>query len=483
MPGSPFVLGITVYDTDGSTVMPNVRVVIRNETTNETSNNDTDAAGQVIFNLADDLTSGWTAGDIVSYWTLYQGYEAEGSFTTTDTGGAQYTLTLVAKTVSPSLRYFTVQDFLDTFGLCTYEQDKASGVKTSTVVSVGQQMEKHLDNMTYRIWDNNDGDYYPITDEYQTVKYYQKVFFLENTPVESISRVEINVNLSTSAEDWKNIMYTLLDNCDATTDWAAGTDGAITLNTSNNEFNEGTGCLNITKTGATQTSVLFSKTLSSTFDFSGTTVKFDFYCADITELTSSGTAFEIRIGTDASNYYAYAFQKNKVGQGSWNTFSLIFDSDDSNASTTGSPEPTLCDYIAVNVTYAASSTTVAAGDMRLDYIRFNNKEDLNIDYNNGRIQLSGSSDYFTEPGKDQIRFTYKHGKSSVPYDIKRCAILMTGKAFSKRTLQGLNIKTNEISGLSSAPQIANIDDEEIKMIIERNKFPPIYDSWKENAQS
>jgi len=481
MPGSSFVLGITVYDTDGTTVMSDVNVSIRNETTNETSSNNTDTNGQVVFNLADDFTSGWTAGDIVSYWTLYQGYEAEGSFTTTDTGGSTVSLTLVSKTVSPSLRYFTVQDFLDTYDLCTYDQDKESGVKPQVIVNLGQQMEKNIDNLTYRVWDNNSGSYYPSSDEYKTVKYYQNIFWLDNTPVNEITRIELNINLVSSEEDWKNIMYSLLDGCDATTDWVAGTDGAITLNTSNDEVKEGTGCLNITKTGATQTSVLYSKTLSSTHDFSGTRVKFDFYCEDITELTSSGTAVEIRIGTDASNYYAYVFQKNKVGQGSWNVFTLDHDSDDSNASTTGSPDATACDYVAINVTYAASSTTVTAGDMRLDYIRFNDKEDVNINYNNGRVEII-SSQYSSEPGKDQIRFTYTYGPSSVPYDIKRLAILMTGKSFSKRTLQGLNIKTNEISGLSSAPQIANIDDDEINTIIERNKFPPIYNSWKENAQ-
>ena len=36
MPGTPFVLGIVVYDTDGTTALASVKVTIRNESTNET---------------------------------------------------------------------------------------------------------------------------------------------------------------------------------------------------------------------------------------------------------------------------------------------------------------------------------------------------------------------------------------------------------------------------------------------------------------
>ena len=484
MPGNPFILGITVNDSDGNGIGANIKVSIRNENTNESADKNTNASSETVFNLGSSnvFESGWTAGDIISYSVSYQNFQALGSFAVTDTGGTTKTLTLVALPEAPSLRYFTVQEFLDTYSLPTYDVDNENGIKPQIIVKVGQSIETRIDKKTYRKWDDNAGDYYAVTNEYQTVKYFQKVFWLENTPVNSITRLEVNVNPIGSEEDWKNIMFTLLDAMDATTDWAAGTDGAIALNTTNNQVNEGTGCLNITKTGATTASVLFSKTLGSAFDFTGTTFKIDFYNEDNDELVSSGTAVQIRIGSDASNYYSYNYTKSDIGQGGWNTLSLIHDSDDSNAGTTGTPSPTACNYIAINITYASSATTVTVGDMRLDYARFNNQEDVNIDYPSGRVEITSASNHIAEPGTDQFRSTYKQGVSSVPEDIKRLAIIMTAKAFAKSSLQSLNINANEVAGLSSAIQNLAVDDMEIKDIIEINKFPPILNSWKENPQ-
>ena len=234
------------------------------------------------------------------------------------------------------------------------------------------------------------------------------------------------------SEKFFNILYVQLDACDATTSWSAGTDGAITLNTTNNEVNEGTGCLNITKTGATQSSVLFSKTLTSSYDFTRSNFKLDFYCEDITELVATGsTAVEIRIGNDSSNYYSFVFDRTKIGAKAWGTLAIKYDTDDSDASTTGTPDATSCDYVAIKITYLASGTTVTAGDMRLDNIRFNNKEDLNINYDTGRIEITQGVIYLPVPGKDQARVTYKQGASSVDKDIKLLAILMTGKSTAK----------------------------------------------------
>lgn len=482
MPGSPHVFGITVYDTDAVTGKANVQVTIRNETSNESSNLNTDSSGRAVFNLANAsvFESGWSPGDRITYFVLYEGYEASESVVVQDTGGTQVTLTLAALTVAPSLRYFAVQDFLDYFNLSSYDEDNANGIKPQTIVKVGQMAERRIDNLTYRRWDDNSGSYYSYTNELHNVKTNQRVFWLKNTPVSSISRFEVNTAISSQAEIWQNLMYLLLDACDATTDWTAGTDGAVTLNTTNDEVNEGTGCLNITKTGATQSSVLFSKNLSSTYDFTRSDFRLDFYCEDVTELVASGTtAVEIRIGSDSSNYYAFVFDRSDIGQAGWNTLSIKYDSDDTDASTTGTPDATACDYVAINITYAASTTTVTAGDMRLDYVRFNNKEDLNINYETGRVEITDGTDYLPELGKDQVRATYKQGASTIDEDIKLLAILMTGKSFAKRTLQRLNIDASEVEGLSSAIQNLAVDDEEIKSILQTKSFPPIGNTWNE----
>ena len=484
MPGSPHVFGITCFDLDGTTVLANVKVQIRNETSNDTASGNTNSSGQIVFNLANSsvFTNGWTPGDRISYFVLYQGYEASESVIVQDTGGTQVNLTLAAVTVAPSLRYFTVQDFLDYFNVSVYDEDTANGIKPQVIIKVGQMVEKRIDNLTYRKWDDNSGDYYSYSNELHTVKSSQRIFWLKNTPVYSISRFEVNTSPNSQSEIWKNLMYIQLDACDATTSWAAGTDGAVTLNTTNDEVNEGTGCLNITKTGGTQSNVTYSKTLSSTFDFTRSEFRLDFYCEDITELVASGsTAVEIQLGNDSSNYYAFVFDRTDISQAGWNMLSILYDSGDSNASTTGTPDATACDYVAIKITYLAAATTVTAGDMRLDNIRFNNKEDLNINYESGRIEITEGVDYLPELGKDQVRSTYKQGASSVDEDIKLLAILMTGKSFAKRTLQRLNISANEVEGLSSAIQNLTVDNDEIKSILQTKSFPPIGNIWKEKS--
>jgi len=463
MVGSPYALGITVYDTDGSTPVANVSVTVRNDNTNKSLTGNTDSNGQVGFNLAN-LTLGWTSGDIISYFTLYAGYQAEGSFVVTDIGGSTQTLTLVALPTAATLRYFTPQEFLDTFNLPTYDADPNNGLKPTVIVKVGESIEAHMDRLLKQKFDDNSGDYHVYSEEYYTAKVEQKVWYLKNIPVQSIQKFEINTDDAEDGESWKDIMYNMIDACNATTDWSASTDGAITLNTTNSKVLEGTGCLNITKTGATTASVTYSKTLSTSYDFTGKTFKASVYVEDLTELAASGTAIQLRVGSSSSNYYSMNYTKADIGGGDWNTLTLTYGSSSDDAGTTGTPEPGSIDYIAVVITYAASSTTVTAGDMRLDNITFNNVEDVNIDYNTGRVENLSSTD--PSPGKNQVRVTYKQGLSSVPYDIKRLAILMTAQAFGSQALQKLNIDVSEASGLSAAIQNFTSFQKEIDMIVQ-----------------
>ena len=216
LPSSPFTLGVTVYDTDGSTGKANVTVTIRDENTNETLSDDTDSNGQVVFNLAN-LTSGWTVGDIISYYVLYSGYEASGPFSATDTGGTTVTLTLASVPSAPSLRYFTVQEFLDSFNLATYSADNENGLKPEIVVKVGESVEEHIDRITNRKWDNNSGSYYTATQEYHNAEgapstwpesvgsanvSSQKLYFTKFTPIQSLTTFEVNKNSPNSTANW-----------------------------------------------------------------------------------------------------------------------------------------------------------------------------------------------------------------------------------------------------------------------------------------
>lgn len=315
MPGSPHLFGVTVYDTDAVTGKANIQVTIRNETSNESSSKSTNSNGRTVFNLANAsvFTKGWTPGDRITYFVLYQGYEASESVIVQDTGGTQVTLTLVALAVAPTLRYFTVQDFLDYFDVSIYDEDNANGIKPQVIVKVGEMIEKEIEQLTYRTWDDNNGSNYTATDEYHNSKSGQRIWWTKFTPVVSVT-----------------------------------------------------------------------------------------------------------------NFYV-----NSVPEGSEASWSDLKADDD---------------------------------------------DDLNINLSQGRIQITSGADDWPEPGKDQVKITYTYGQST-PADIKKLAILMTGRAFAGRTLQRMNISASEVSGLSSAIQNLSVDDEEIKRILQTNSFPPIGGAW------
>lgn len=320
MPGQSYVLGIVVYQSDGSSVLSNALVTIRNENTSETQTGITNSSGQIVFNLAN-FTSGWTIGDIISYFVLYQSYEAYGSFTTANEGGAQKTLTLISVASTPSLRYFTVQEFLDTYGLPSYDDDPENGIKTQVIVKIGESIESHIDQICNQKFDSNNSSYYTITQEYHNTEGYastwpndrpntssQNIYFLKRTPVVSLTTFQVNRNGPNQSSDW------------------------VTLTEANNE--------------------------------------------------------------------------------------------------------------------------------------------ISLKENIGRIEITDMSDY-PAAGKDQVRVTYTYGYSSVPPDVKRLAILMSGKSLASQMLQKLNLTTSEANGLSSSLQNLLNPDNEINSILDNRMMREI----------
>ena len=207
MPGSPYTLGIRILDTDGSTRLANVNVRIRNESTNETAAANTNAAGEAVFQLANKniFESGWTVGDLVSFGAFYQTSEVKSSITLVDEGGTTQILTLVAISDAPSLRYFTPQEWLDCFGLVSFEIDPKSGIKPETIVKVGESIETHIDEITYRRWDSNDGDFTTVTQELHnstgdaSIWPYdipnisgQRLYFTRKGPINTLTTFEVN---------------------------------------------------------------------------------------------------------------------------------------------------------------------------------------------------------------------------------------------------------------------------------------------------
>lgn len=185
MPSPSFVLGVTVYDTDGSTAMADVRVTIRNESNNELQTLDTNASGEAVFNLAN-FDSDFSIGDVITAAVIYRNYEAYESYTVVSTtGGTTLTLTLEAISIT-QLRYCSVQDVFNYFNLVPYETDSENGVKAQQVSSIGIGVEQEIDSKCNTKFDDNDGAYYSET-EYLDTNSDVQTYFLTKTPVSSVT--------------------------------------------------------------------------------------------------------------------------------------------------------------------------------------------------------------------------------------------------------------------------------------------------------
>lgn len=333
-------------------------------------------------------------------------------------------MVLVEVPTAPSLRYFTLQEFLDYFNLKEYSADSENGIKTQPIVLVGQSVELMIDNETRTKFDNNSGSYYSVANEYHDARFErQNNYFLKSVPAIRMTKFEINQRDEGSEPVWENLVYDQIDAMDATTGWLASGDGSIALNSTPSQIKEGAAALNIRKTGTSGTGVTFSKSFGTSYDFaSQRSVYVDFFIADNTKLASTD-AITLRFGADSSNYYEQTWDRGDVANNAWNTFS--FTKDDNGVTVTGNPGTSSLSYFAIVVTADAAATTITGTDMRLDNLRLNEENRINLDTDTGRVRITDSDDY-AGIGKRHIRATYTYGRSSVPNDIKLLCILWTG---------------------------------------------------------
>ena len=132
-----YVVGLRIQYPAG-TNLANVNATLRNEATNESETLTSNSAGEVVWNVGN-LPSGFAIGDKITVFSLYQGFQQSFSFSipasgdsitvrdnsnisvgTATGGGLSGILILVAVPIAPSLRYFTVQEFLDYYNLKEY---------------------------------------------------------------------------------------------------------------------------------------------------------------------------------------------------------------------------------------------------------------------------------------------------------------------------------------------------------------------------
>ncbi len=198
-----YVVAGKIYDTDGTTAMSNIAVRARNETTGESSQTQyTSTAGEFAFNLADsvDFPSGWTVGDVITVFVLYNQYEGSVSHTTTTGSGGvtNLSITLAVVTVS-SLRYFTVGNFYRYFNLTTTD------IPTQHIVTIGKGVEAQIDGELGQRFDGSNA----VTLEYHDsngIGAGNRDFFSKFKPIQTITSLKVSLD----DEDVAGTSYTTL---------------------------------------------------------------------------------------------------------------------------------------------------------------------------------------------------------------------------------------------------------------------------------
>lgn len=153
-------------------------------------------------------------GDIFTVVVLYQGYEAYRSHTILVEGGWTQTIVLTAVITAPSLKLYTVQEFLDYFNFVATDEDSENGVRPQQVVKIGQMVEKAIESDTNTVFDNNAGDYYAKTEFIDTDEN-QNIYFVKDLPVNSVTSLYTTQNDAQTTPDYDN----------NTSEWTSLTEG------------------------------------------------------------------------------------------------------------------------------------------------------------------------------------------------------------------------------------------------------------------
>jgi hypothetical protein len=200
------------------------------------------------------------------------------------------------------------------------------------------------------------------------------------------SRFQVGINQATVAVADNALTFAIpinsnesVSTCEATTGWTAGTDGAITTNSTT--YKQGSYSLNLTKTGATADNVMWYNQTLSSLDFTSKTLYGWIYIKDATTLAKlhSTTALEVRYGNDYNTNYYYKVYTNAQLAVGWNL--LYF----STATSTqqGTVDLAHCDSLNIKLTYTATSDTTTAGDIVIDDFKLASSGDYYKNYESG----------------------------------------------------------------------------------------------------
>ena len=467
----PYSISGRILDSS-SNALANARVYLRNETSNKQIFTETDSDGQYLADAAN-ISGGYVVGDTITVFVVYQNQSGSGTHVIQSAGGGgEVNITLSSISVG-ALRYFTVQEFYDYTGTSS----DGDVVNPQKVVTVGVNVENEIDNLTGRKFDSNSGSYYtnPNNDVVDSYEYHdmrkpsQRDFFLRYTPINELLYFEVNTSSDDVSPSWTDLTTLQLDSFDDSSLWTGASGGSDTITLSNNydpdNLVEGKAATYIAKSGTNNAAVSVSQTFSTTKDFTNKQLRIKVYIDSTSDFPAAGsTSVELRYGNDSSNYYSKTYEVGSLDAGGYTTLTIGLG--ESGISVTGSPDRTTCDYFAIVFTLAAASTTLTAGDIRLDDLRLGEEDKLDIDKETGRITVINSADY-PSLGKNQVRIKYNYGMSSVPNDIKTLAVLMTARQLVYGTILKAMIGGRGENNLQNTSQGIRPIDMEIKTLLKR----------------
>ena len=208
------------------------------------------------------------------------------------------------------------------------------------------------------------------------------------------SKVKVGMNQSTvttsDTDLTKPIPITgteLADNCESGANWSETTDGSDSLNTTT--YKEGSGALNLIKTGTTTDTVIYYNNNNMTsLDFTSKKLYVWLYIKDSTALAKfASSAIQLRYGNDYdTNYYYIDYAASSLTTG-WNLLEMT----SSTGTETGTVTLASCDSGAVVVTLNNATDTLAAGDLIIDDWKLASSDDYFYDITSGYPTINETS--------------------------------------------------------------------------------------------
>jgi len=185
MPATPYPVSGTLYDTDGSTALSNVKIVLTNVNDNTELTTTTDSSGGFMFDLAN-LSGAYSNDDEIALYAAYGRYYDEHIFTVDVTVGMAINEDLTLETViAPSPVYASVADIRGFTKAGTDEYDD------DNLYNMIQRATNWIDEMTGRTWKGT---------QTETDNYYDgddtDILWLSKPDVQSVTELSVDTSKS-----------------------------------------------------------------------------------------------------------------------------------------------------------------------------------------------------------------------------------------------------------------------------------------------